>query len=89
MKLHKERIAGRITALGKAVFNVSDPDETIASFESFYQLIGSPIRMHEVGINPENKIELLEAMLRNKVNGNHHLLTDKDRERLVEMMFKV
>lgn len=89
MKLHKERIPARITALGKAVFNVSDSDETIASFESFYQLIGSPIRMHEVGINPENKIELLEAMLRNKVNGNHHLLTDKDRERLVEMMFKV
>lgn len=88
MKLHKERIAGRITALGKAVFNASDPDETIASFESFYQLIGSPIGMNEAGIREENRGDLLSAMIRNKVNGNHHLLTDEDRERLLEMMFK-
>jgi alcohol dehydrogenase YqhD (iron-dependent ADH family) len=87
MKLHKERIPDRITALGKAVFNVSDPDETIAAFESFYRLIGSPVRMNEAGIGQESKAGLLKAMIRNKVNGNHHKLTDEDRERLLEMMF--
>jgi alcohol dehydrogenase YqhD (iron-dependent ADH family) len=87
MKLHKDRIPARITALGKAVFNVSDPGETIASFESFYRLIGSPVKMNEAGIGQEDKGHLLSAMIRNKVNGNHHLLSDTDREKMLEMMF--
>jgi hypothetical protein len=88
LKLMKERIPERITELGKAVFGVDNPEDTILKFEEFFKLLGSQIRLQEAGITINQQDELLATLIRNKVNGAHHLLSDEDRERILGSMFE-
>ena len=88
LKLHKHRIPERITSLGMALFNTDNPDDTIYKFEHFFKLIGCPIRLSHAGISTENhELEkITDLMIRNKVNGMHHKLTDKDLSAIVKNM---
>ncbi|MBN1340668.1 MAG: iron-containing alcohol dehydrogenase [Bacteroidales bacterium] len=86
LKLHQERIPGRIGELGRAVFDTGDPGETISNLEDFFKSIGSPVRLDEAGISDKDKEALLPVMIRNQVGGNHHKLSDRDREKILEYM---
>ncbi|MBC8490167.1 MAG: iron-containing alcohol dehydrogenase [Bacteroidetes bacterium] len=87
LKLMKGRIPDRITQLGKAVFNASNSEETISSIEGFFKSIECPVRMNEIGINEDKKPEILDMMIKNKVNGVHYKLSKEDIGRVVELMY--
>ena len=88
LRLMKGRIPDRIAQLGKAVFNTSDTDDTILVLENFFKLIESPIRMNEIGIGEDKKPEILDMMIKNKVNGMNLKLSKDDIEKILESMFK-
>jgi alcohol dehydrogenase YqhD (iron-dependent ADH family) len=87
LRLMKERIPERISELGKAVFNVNNPDETILALEGFFKSLGSPVRMEGLGISLDKKQEIIDMMVKNKVNGAHHNLTKEDIEQVVGLMY--
>jgi alcohol dehydrogenase YqhD (iron-dependent ADH family) len=87
LRLMIDRIPERISELGKAVFNVKDPDETILALEGFFKSLDSPIRMEGLGISLDKKLGIIEMMIKNKVNGAHHNLTKEDIEQVVGLMY--
>ncbi len=87
LKLMKERIPQRIHEFGKAVFNSSSADETILNLEDFFISIDAPVRMNEIGIGKDKKPELLDMMIKNKVNGMYYKLSNRDLERIVDLMY--
>lgn len=87
LKLQKERIPGRITELGKALFDASSAEETIAGLEGFFSRIGSPVRLQQAGIPESEREKLLSQMLQNRVNGNVHNLSETDVEKILDYMY--
>ncbi len=88
LKLHSERAAERIKALGKAVFGSQNTQQTIRDFESFFSSIGCPVRLQQAGIDQSEKERILSTMIKNKVNGGHHKLASDDLSALVDLMFE-
>jgi alcohol dehydrogenase YqhD (iron-dependent ADH family) len=82
MKHFKSEIEPSLILLGNNVFGVDSADDTIACFEQFFNQIGSPVRMHEVGLGatPDDKEidALIENLLVNKVSGSHYKLGVED-----------
>ncbi|MCD4698308.1 MAG: iron-containing alcohol dehydrogenase, partial [Bacteroidales bacterium] len=89
LRLMKDRIPERISEFGKAVFDTSTVDKTIAALEGFFISIEAPVRMNELGIGEDKKQEIIEMMIKNKVNGAHYKLSKEDIERVVELMYHV
>ncbi len=87
LRLMKGRIPDRITQLGKAIFNTLNPDDTILALENFFSSIEAPVRMNEIGIEKDKKPEILDMMIKNKVNGMHYKLSKEDIEKVVELMY--
>ncbi len=88
LKLMKERIPERIADFGKSVFGLSTADETIKELEKFFVSIDAPVKMKDLGIEPDQKTEIVKMMKVNKVNGSHHLLSHEEINMLVELMYK-
>ncbi len=82
MKHFKDAIEPSLILLGNNVFGVNTADETIAGFEQFFQQIGSPVRMHEVGLSktPDDKeiADIIENLIVNKVSGYRYKLSTDD-----------
>jgi hypothetical protein len=85
MKVQAERIPDRIAFLGKHVFGVTTPDETIGALESFFSSIGCPVRLSQAGIGEDKKEEILQVMILNKVGGNYHKLSVEDYSRIIAL----
>lgn len=88
MKLQKERIPDRVAQLGEHLFGTQTPDETIDNLISFFRKIDCPVNLHDTNISKDKKEEILDLMIRNKVNGIVHKLSDEDRERILDYMFE-
>ncbi len=86
MKLHCERAGERISRLGKNIFGTSDVDETIASFEAFFEQIGSPVRLSQVGIGADKHEAIIHLWIRNKAEGGNFKLKEYDYRKLIELM---
>jgi len=87
LKLMKDRIPQRILEFGKVVFNTSTAEKTISALENFFSSIEAPVRMNEIGIGEDKKPEILDMMIKNKVNGMHYKLSKEDIEKIVELMY--
>jgi alcohol dehydrogenase YqhD (iron-dependent ADH family) len=87
LKLMKDRIPKRIQEFGKEVFNSASADETISDLEDFFISIDAPVRMNEIGIGEDKKPEIIDIMIKNKVNGMHYKMSDNDLERIVDLMY--
>jgi len=87
LKLMKDRIPQRIQEFGKVVFNTSTSEETISALENFFISIEAPVRMNEIGIGKDKKPEILDMMIKNKVNGMYYMLTNQDLEKILDFMF--
>jgi alcohol dehydrogenase YqhD (iron-dependent ADH family) len=87
LKLMKDRIPKRIQEFGKEVFNSASADETISDLEDFFISIDAPVRMNEIGIGKDKKPEIIDIMIKNKVNGMHYKLSKEDIRRIVEFMY--
>jgi len=88
LKLQKERIPERITALGTALFNCENASDTIYRLEHFFKLLGSPIRLSEAVNNSDKSFtdKLSDLMIRNKVNGVSHKLSEEDLRTIARFM---
>ncbi|NTW33538.1 MAG: iron-containing alcohol dehydrogenase [Bacteroidetes bacterium] len=88
MKLMKKRIPQDISKLGKNLFDVNTTDETIIKFEEFFKWMGCPVRLEDVGLSIENKKQILDTMIRNKVTGFHHKLNNEDLSDIIDFMIE-
>ncbi len=87
LKLHQQKLKHRISMLGKALFDTDDDSQTIKELESFFTKMEAPIRLDDIGINnPDQRQALLQSMNKNKAQGYHHKLSDKDREKILAYM---
>ncbi|MCK4360258.1 MAG: iron-containing alcohol dehydrogenase, partial [Bacteroidales bacterium] len=86
LKFQKNNIPDRIAELGKNIFNVNTPDETITAFEAFFKSIECPLNLSEIGIGKDNKQEIYDVMISNKVTGMNHKLNPEDYEKIIDLM---
>lgn len=85
MKLLRERAGKQIAKLGNDLFGNADVDKTITKFEEFFTLIGSPVRLSQVGIGEGKFEEIIQLMIRNKAEGSNFKLTEKDYRKIFEL----
>ena len=85
LKLQKERIPDRVLTMGKGLFGATTVDEAIEKLEAFFVSVSSPVRLSDIGL-ADKAPEILEQLNRNSVSGMHHVLTETDHTRLVELM---
>lgn len=89
MRLFKGRIPERISQLGKALFNEEDPDTVIQRFEGFFETLGAPIKLSQIGIDFSDekvKDKVFEVIKDNNVSGCNHALSRDDYKFLIEDM---
>ena len=86
LKLQKERIPERIAKLGEHLYGNVSADETIKRLEIFFQSLGSPIKLSDIGIGKDKKETIIQQMIKTETNGMVHKLNDDDRKRIVELM---
>ncbi len=77
----------KIVTLGKFLFNVNTPAETIRKLKSFFETIGAPTRLPWKNIGLEHKEQLVAGLNRNRAGGYVYRLTNEDRRAIVELMF--
>jgi len=87
MKVMKERAGDRILKLGKALWGVSEAEQTIKSLEGFITHLGSPLKCQQVGIDASKKEEILALMNKQNAGGMNYGLSDEERQKLIENMF--
>lgn len=87
LRLHKERAGERIVQLGRELYGVNSTEETIQSLESYFKILGSPVKCQEAGIDQAKKEEILQLMNRNRAEGTNYKLSDSDRMELLNYMF--
>jgi len=87
MKVMKEIAGDRILELGKALFDATGVEETIEDLAAFFTALGSPALCREVGIEDQNKAEILELMNKNEDQGLNYKFSDEQRERLLSFVF--
>jgi len=85
LKLQQDRIPGRIAELGKNIFNTSNANDTIAELESFFEAIGSPVRLGTTGISSTQKNNIIQNMIDKEVEGSHHKLSHQDYDTLIDL----
>jgi hypothetical protein len=86
LRLMKNRIHEQIQHLGKALFNTNNADDTIDKFKTFFQQIGCPVKLADIGISLNNISEIIEVMKINKVDGMNYKFEKGDYEELLELM---
>jgi len=85
MKFHQEIIPERIAHLGKNVFGVNTPEDTIKAFEDFFSKIECPIRLSEMNIPNISNQEILAVMEQNEISGNEYELNNEDYPKLLAL----
>lgn len=86
LKLQKDRIPERIAKLGEHLYGNVSADETINRLEKFFQSLGSPIKLSDIGIGDDKKEIIIQQMIKTETNGMVHKLNDDDRKKIVELM---
>ncbi|MGC9374857.1 MAG: iron-containing alcohol dehydrogenase [Bacteroidales bacterium] len=86
LKLQKERIPERIAKLGEHLYGTPSVDKTIENLENFFQSLGSPIKLSDIGIEKDKKETIIQQMIKTETNGMVHKLNDDDRKKIVELM---
>lgn len=87
LKLMKQRIPDRIKRLSKLIFNINECDDFIVKLETFFRQIKAPVRLTDINIDKSHKSEILNAMIKTKVNGYYHELNENDLAEIVENMY--
>lgn len=85
LKLHREKLEGRIKELGENLFGTNDIDQTIFELETFFASVESPIRLKDAGIEGKAD-EIFQTMVDNRVTGNHMKMGAGDYRKLIEFM---
>ena len=83
IKMMRKRAKDRIVKLGKELFGTSSVDQTVSGLEILFSSFGSPINCKEAGIDSHEREGILEMMNKNKAQGLHHPLSDREREEVL------
>ena len=86
LRLQAERIPERIQELGLAVFGATTLEDSINELEDFFKVLGSSTRLSELGYGEKEANEIYTQMIKNKVSGVNHKLSDSDYKRLIDNM---
>ena len=86
-KLMKKRIPERIKRLATLIFNVNECDDFIAKLETFFRQIKAPVRLQEIGIDSAKKQEIVDAMIKTKVNGYYQEMNENDLMEITNFMY--
>jgi alcohol dehydrogenase YqhD (iron-dependent ADH family) len=89
MKAMKEEIRPILVQLCIDLFHTDDVDICILQIEKFFQRLGSPIRLQEIGVERAESSKILENLILNKVTGMHVSLEEKDYISIINHMFSV
>ena len=84
LKVLRERAGDRILELGKALFNVSTVDETIAYLTSFFISLGSPVTCKDAGIDDSKKADILSLMNKHNDEGLNFKFSDAERKSVID-----
>ncbi len=87
MKVMRDRAGERIAKLGQGLFGNPSIDETIASLETFFSGLGSPVKCMEAGIEPACKKEILQLVNKNQAEGLNYQLSNVEREAILTHIF--
>jgi alcohol dehydrogenase YqhD (iron-dependent ADH family) len=85
MRVMGQRAGNRIEKLGRMLFGSPDINNTIQELESFFSMLGSPVRCSEAGIDSSRGDEILALMNRNRSQGLNFHLSDRERGRILEI----
>ena len=88
LKCMKSKIPERISSLGQHLFNDFSVDSTIEKLETFFRSICSPVRLIEAGLDTKNKAEILDLMNAQRATGRHYILSNKDRQEILDYMLE-
>lgn len=88
MRKMKERIPERIAKLGERLFGIYDADAAIEGLETFFNSLGSPVRMSQANIEPTEFENILNLMNRNECQGIAQKLSNSDRSDILSLMYK-
>jgi len=86
LKLQKDRIPERIQRLAKLIFNTNSCDDFIIKLETFFRQLNAPVRLSDIGVDSSKKQEILDLLIKNKVSGACHKLSNEDLEQIVDYM---
>jgi len=78
LKHFKNKLADKITTLGKNVFNVHSPEETINSLKLFFEQINCPTSLTQLNFSENQLNELKNLLLVNKPSGYVFELFEED-----------
>ncbi len=87
LKLMKNRIPDRIKRLSNLIFNTNECDDFIVKLETFFRQIKAPVKLQDINIEESRKEEIVNAMIKTKVNGYYQELSETDLEKIVDLMF--
>lgn len=85
MKYMLPKISNRIEFLGKNVFNTGTAEKTITAITDFFKKINCPVSLKELKLQ-NNRSEILRLMIKNKVSGMYHKLSEDDLKGISELM---
>lgn len=85
MKHLNKKAEKQISRLGTLLFGNGDVENTIIRFEEFFTRIGSPVRLSQVGIGEEKFEEIIQLMIRNKVEGRSYKLIEDDYRKIIDL----
>ncbi len=88
MKVMKNEIPHRIERLGELFTGNKSisADETIKIFEKFFKKIGMPVSMEDIGLDNENKKQLLKLWLKNKPTGLNIKLNEEHYNKIINLI---
>ena len=87
LRLQSGRIPARVQKLCMQLYGTSNTELGIRNIEAFFQSLGSPIRLSEIGITEQTQFsKILESLNQNNAGGYVHKLTPKDYPILLDLM---
>ncbi len=85
MKHLNKQAGDQISNLGTLLWGDNDVSATINRFEAFFKLIGSPVRLSQVGIGEDKFEAIIQQMVKNKVEGRSFKLAENDYRAILEL----
>jgi hypothetical protein len=93
LKHFSTQFESKLAFLGRMVFDITEGDEKqqamefIKRLELFFMDIGTPIRLNQVNIKPEDKDKILENLKKNRVTGRVYAMSETDHADILDKMW--
>jgi alcohol dehydrogenase YqhD (iron-dependent ADH family) len=86
LKLQSERIPNKLSRFGVLLFDTGVHKDVIRKTELLFETFECPVRLHQLEIPDFNETHFVSQLIKNKVTGYCHELSEGDYNRLLEFM---